>query len=60
MLGRPGLWAVPDHRLRRDIDIARPDERPLLGADSAEDGVVQGDRLEDRPSKEIGQVTLHH
>ena len=60
MLCRPRFWAVPDQRLGREIDVARPYERPLLRTDAAEDGVVHGDRLEDWPGKEIGQVTLHH
>ncbi len=60
MLGRPGLRAVPDERLGRDVDIAWPDEGPLRGPNPAEDRIVHGNCLEDGPGKEIGQVALDH
>ncbi len=60
VLGRPRFRAVPDQRLGRDVDVAGPHQCPLLRTDPPKDGVIHGDRLEDGPDKEIGQVTLYH
>ena len=44
-----GVRAVPDQRLRRDVDVAGPGERAGVDADPSKEGVIGRDRRKQRP-----------
>ena len=56
-----GCRTIPDQRLWRDIDVARPDDAAVVDTHPTEDEIVGRDRCEDAPAgKQIGQVALDH
>ena len=44
-----GIRAVPDQRLRRDVDVAGPGQRAGVDADPSKEGVIGRDRRKQRP-----------
>lgn len=57
VIGRVG--SVPDERLRRDIEITRPRHGPVSGTDTAKEGVIGAEPLENRTPQQVLDVPLH-
>lgn len=52
------VGAVPNQRLGRDVDVARPRYGPVPHGKAPEDRCIPGDRLEHRPSEEVRDVAF--
>ena len=52
--------SVPDECFWSDVEIARPDDRPMPGADAAEERVVGAQAIEHRAPQQVLDVPLHN
>jgi hypothetical protein len=52
--------SVPDECFWSDVEIARPGDRPIPGADAAEESIVGAQAIEHRTPKQVLDVPLHN